>query len=151
MKKRLRTTPPTSPDIQLPLLRPDGGGFDHVRSNKIQYVVRLSARRQRHRHRAGHHLHGLVGVVFVTFVLRSPTAASPKLTLRVSAVRGTMRMQEMLKGGSQKLGDLCGAPASASSISSTSALFRQSCHVLMLPRLPGPEVTVCEDASLMEV
>ncbi|CAE7260798.1 CBSDUF7 [Symbiodinium natans] len=35
----------------------------------------------------------------------SPT--SPKLSLRASAVRGTLRMQEMLKGGSQKLSELC--------------------------------------------
>jgi len=39
----------------------------------------------------------------------SPSAASPKLSLRASAVRGALKMQEMLKGGSQKLSALCPA------------------------------------------
>lgn len=41
----------------------------------------------------------------------SPSAASPKLSLRASAVRGALRMQEMLKGGTQKLSALCPALA----------------------------------------
>mmetsp|Transcript_19517 Transcript_19517/g.44225 ORF Transcript_19517/g.44225 Transcript_19517/m.44225 type:complete len:387 (+) Transcript_19517:1-1161(+) len=39
----------------------------------------------------------------------SPTA-SPKLALRASAVQGAIRMQEMLKGATQKLSELCKHP-----------------------------------------